>query len=324
MSRWSAKRLIACYLNVIMSNQQSCPVCQSGSYQDLPYGGYAWQGKLFPLVRCLSCSLKYIKHNLTEEEINQLYQVEAYFDSEYAGGAQKQYWDNKLWAEQKARRALAQIKRFIPRGRVLDLGCAGGYLLTVAEQEFGYQAYGLELSQKMAQAARERGLKVATGTLAQKPSDWPSFDIIYLGDVLEHVATPYRLLAQIKEHLAPTGVVVLEVPLTYELTVTGFLVALYNLCRGRVGDSYFLPAQHRTKFMPKPPYHLLMFNPRSMRYLLNQAGFKVLSLRTWEGGPKDKFSFFLYRGVKWCSHYLTSIFPQSLLGDRLMVIAQIK
>ncbi len=305
-----------------MNQGNNCPVCHSDKYQKLSYGGYIWRGTTFPLVRCVDCSLKYIKHQLNNDDINQLYQAESYFDSEYGGGASKHYWENESWAKVKARQALKKIKPFVKEGKILDLGCAGGYFLTVAEEEFGYEAYGLELSQSMALAARERGLRVATGSIADVPADWPKFDLIYLGDVLEHVADPYFFMDLIKGKLAPGGVVAIEVPLTYEPTLIGVASAVFNLLKGKIGGVYFLPAQHRTKLMPKPPYHLLMFNPKAMRCLLTKLDLTVLYLKTWEGEAKDKFNSRSYRLIKQMSHWLTDNFKQSFFGDRLIVIAK--
>ena len=62
--------------------KSSCPVCGSAVYEVLPYGGYLYDGREMPLVRCLACSLMYVIHGLTKKQFADFYNDKKYFDSE--------------------------------------------------------------------------------------------------------------------------------------------------------------------------------------------------------------------------------------------------
>jgi len=288
----------------------------------MPFGGYLYNGQKLPLVKCLKCSLMFIDHSLSESQITSFYDKESYFDSEYGGGADKDYKANKLELQKKARNVLKVIKKFTPSGKLLEIGSAGGYFMLTAQNEFGYKAMGVEISRSMCDLATGMGLNTFCGQLKDLPERIGNFDIIYLGDVLEHITDPIAFSILIRKRLNKDGIMVLELPLTYNLTLSGFFIGLVNMTRGRFGYQYFLPAQHRSTFIPKPPYHLLQFNGSSMDYFFNCNGFKTIYIKTYDGEPKGKFSGSLYWLLKKVCHFITSTVRQSWLGDRAIVITR--
>ncbi len=50
-----------------------CPSCGTQNFTPLPFGGYCYHGKNMPLVRCGSCDLMFVVHNLTVGEIENIY-----------------------------------------------------------------------------------------------------------------------------------------------------------------------------------------------------------------------------------------------------------
>jgi SAM-dependent methyltransferase len=97
-------------------------------------------------------------------------------------------------------------------GRVLDVGCGRGVLL----QEFrrrGWEVQGTELSEGAASYARE-ALKIPVEIGDLETIGFPPnyFDAITLWHVLEHIANPRALLAEIHRILKPDGVLLVAVP----------------------------------------------------------------------------------------------------------------
>ena len=105
----------------------------------------------------------------------------------------------------------------VPEGaRVLDVGCATGYLaaeLTAA----GCEVVGVDPDPQAASAARAHCAHVVVGAIdsaacrdeidALRP-----FDTIVCGDVLEHLRDPWEALGHLRTLLAADGRVVLSVP----------------------------------------------------------------------------------------------------------------
>lgn len=307
----------------LKNNKIQCPVCGSEKYSKLDYGGYEYKGIKMPLVWCSNCSLSYIVHNLSAEEINGFYNESIYFDSEYAGGATKKYIDDKKEQEQKALKILDIINKYHNGKKLLEIGSAGGFFLDTAKNKCGFDVFGVEVSKEMCFFARGRGLNVYCGTIYNMPMGWGEFDVIYMGDVLEHIPEPNKFISLVKNKLNKNGLLVLELPLTYNPTLSGIIIGIFNMLKGNLGYKYFLPSQHRVNYVKKSPYHLVMFNKKSINYFLKNNDFVVQYLKEYEGIPKEKFKG-KYELLKNLSSILTTNIYQSLLGDRMIVVAKKK
>jgi 2-polyprenyl-3-methyl-5-hydroxy-6-metoxy-1,4-benzoquinol methylase len=110
------------------------------------------------------------------------------------------------------RHVLREITRLRRDGRLLDVGCAMGFLLEVAEQS-GFEGYGLELNPlALAEARKSFGERVQAGELGPGAFPGTSFDVITLIDVLEHVPDPVELLERARARLLPGGVLAAVLP----------------------------------------------------------------------------------------------------------------
>lgn len=109
-----------------------------------------------------------------------------------------------------AHRLLAQLPE--QGGRLLEIGCACGFLL-VAARERGWTAQGVEMSAWASGYARETlGLAVHTGTLEAAALPAGHFDAVVLADVIEHLVEPRATLAEIHRVLRPGGRLLLLTP----------------------------------------------------------------------------------------------------------------
>lgn len=105
--------------------------------------------------------------------------------------------------------AARMVEKILPlqsAGSWLDLGFGNGALMMTA-REYGFDVIGVEHRGINLNAAELAGYRVA--------SDLPlsgSFQVISLCDVLEHVAFPLDLLAQLRGLLARNGILLLSMP----------------------------------------------------------------------------------------------------------------
>lgn len=112
----------------------------------------------------------------------------------------------------EARVRLRFIRPYAPRGRLLDVGAAGGAFASEA-QAAGYAASGVEPAPAFAAFARERlGVDVRTGTIEGTELEPGSFDVVCMWHVLEHLHEPATTLQRVRDALRPGGHVAVEVP----------------------------------------------------------------------------------------------------------------
>jgi SAM-dependent methyltransferase len=92
--------------------------------------------------------------------------------------------------------------------RVLDIGCASGYLAEILAQR-GFSVTGIDLPG----IPHSSGIDfVAADLEGGLPSLDGCFDYIICADVLEHLRDPGRLLQQCRERLAPGGALIASLP----------------------------------------------------------------------------------------------------------------
>ena len=82
-----------------------------------------------------------------------------------------------------------------PGRRVLDVGCAEGYLGVELAQR-GCEVVGVEPDARAAAVARERGISVLEFDVEEVALDASAFDVVLFVDVLEHLREPEPVLRQ--------------------------------------------------------------------------------------------------------------------------------
>ena len=158
----------------------------------------------FDLVRCAACGLVQQYPRYTAERISALYDEEYYVFAED---------EACRWA-----RALQQYAIHILRWetgayrRLLDVGSALGHCSALAARR-GWRVVGLDVSpEAVSRSAVQFGLDVRAGRLEQHRQTLPPFDVVFLGDVLEHVPEPVAFMRGVHQVLSPGGVVCIDTP----------------------------------------------------------------------------------------------------------------
>jgi 2-polyprenyl-3-methyl-5-hydroxy-6-metoxy-1,4-benzoquinol methylase len=191
-----------------------CCVCRSKSVRAEPFY-YSWRSRRWWIVRCAACTHRFVYPFLTRAE-----QEVVYDDNYFTANGD---WVEGVWplgyvqAEPNVRKEAAEILDMLPRrrGRLLEIGCAGGFFLDEARKR-GFDVAGIELNATMAAHARTTlGLNVIQGRIEDIDSGSlrQSFDIIVLMDVLEHIPDPRALFHKISDWLAPEADLLIRGPL---------------------------------------------------------------------------------------------------------------
>ena len=110
------------------------------------------------------------------------------------------------------------LMRLVPAGsRVLELGCASGYLSGYMEQKLNCRVTGLEYDAESVAIARSRCSDVhqvdldKDDALSAAVSGEP-YDVLLAAAVLEHLRTPEQVLRQVRPLLKPDARVIVSLP----------------------------------------------------------------------------------------------------------------
>jgi ubiquinone/menaquinone biosynthesis C-methylase UbiE len=101
------------------------------------------------------------------------------------------------------------VRPFAEHKRVLEAGCGTGLVLSRLSH-VAREAYGFDLSPKMVQKARARGLSVTLGSVTEIPFRDESFDFVCSFKVLSHVPDIERALSELARVTRPGGMLALE------------------------------------------------------------------------------------------------------------------
>ena len=144
---------------------------------------------------------------------------------------------------------------------VLDIGCATGRLLRHF-RDAGWETAGAELCIESAEYGnREYGVNIRTSPLEKAGFDDGSFSTVHASHLIEHVPDPAAFTREVFRVLRPGGVFICVTP-----AADGLQARLFgSRWRSVIED------------------HVTLFDRRTLRRLLENAGLRVEAVRTWGG-----------------------------------------
>lgn len=206
-------------------------------------------------------------------------------------------------------RRIKEISKFIKSGKVLEIGCSTGLMLSLLQKK-GFNVKGVEISKKAAEAAAKRGIEVTVAPF-EKMKFNEKFDVIILNHTLEHLEDPVKTLEKAKSILTPKGYLMIDLP-NFDSPMAKFLKKRWP---------HLLPDEH-----------LWHFTPKSFETIFKKLNFKVLKIKKasgiWDFANPYKEIFHSFAGFKkrFVNNVLTAI-PSLVMtklnkGSDLLVIAR--
>lgn len=242
----------------------ACRVCDRDS-SDFLFEKSGWT-----IVRCRNCGFIYTNPIPTREDLQRYY-------SSRTGPTEKSSMRPgflslrqsilmklirsprvRIWVR-KAR--LIRWNKYLPQeGRLIDVGCAYGYLVLAAERMRKWACYGLDIQMHKLKYARSKYpyLSLYLGAVDELCFMDETFDIVIMTHVLEHTFDPLNTLLELSRILRTKGVLVVTVP-----------------------DAAHPFARLMGKEFPlvQPPVHLWYFSAQTLARLLERTGMKVIHRR---------------------------------------------
>ncbi len=211
--------------------------CGESKYQRL------FTAKGFCIGRCLAC-----QQVRTVTIGTSPLSTDEHYDERYAQG----YEANIATYDPHYIRVVSLLERYRQApGELLDVGCGTGGLIRAA-QKSGWHATGVDISEANCAQARKYGLTADPVTIFQVSHQNGSLDVITANHVLEHVDQPVEFVRKAFQLLKNGGLLVIGVP----------------------NFGSFMSRIYRDRWVSlHPEDHIWQFSPRTLQFLLTQAGF---------------------------------------------------
>jgi 2-polyprenyl-3-methyl-5-hydroxy-6-metoxy-1,4-benzoquinol methylase len=240
----------------------TCPLCNHSDCRPFPIH-YVFRQKRFQAQQCRQCSFVYLDPRPTPEELQLLYSDEYFLHdgADFGAHSSTDYETAARKGSVKFPEILGWIRRYKPSGDFFEIGCGMGYFLDYVRQH-GFNVSGIEYAELGVRSCQTSfGLDVRRGSFEDFAIEPNRYDVIFMGDVLEHLVQPLAMLQKAYAMLRPSGVFAAEVP------------SMFNSLTGRFAATT-MRAFRISKKMAMPPYHVNEFTPRTLRAMIERAGFK--------------------------------------------------
>lgn len=218
----------------------------------------------FKIIDCEVCGFKHAIPLPTFEELKTVYAHE-YYSSEKPFYIERYIEDKDWWDLVYEQRFSIIEEHSVTEGKsLLDIGSGPGLFLAKG-RELGWEVKGIEPSTDAAKFSREKlDLDIEENFFEMDlAKELKKFDVINLGEVIEHLSDPAEMFNTIHFSLNDNGLVMVIVPNDYN--------PFQNLLRDHCNYDPWWVA---------PPHHLNYFNKESLNKLLERCGFEVLHNET--------------------------------------------
>ena len=220
----------------------ACVVCGHATLRPLHSG----------LMRCDECGMVTAQIAEDVQELPNLYGDRFFCGNEYAD-----YIGDKRHIQRNFRQRLRTVLQYVPSGRLVEMGCAHGFFLELAQQHFEVRGYDVS-REAVEYATRVLDVPAVCGDFLSDDALAPgSVDVVTMWDVIEHVPEPRRFVQRSADVLRERG---------HLLLTTGDM------------DSWLARRQGPKWRLICPPTHLQYFSATTIRRLLADEGFEVLRI----------------------------------------------
>ncbi len=254
-----------------------CPICNTdnGGHPASPWSQSPWM-----LKECRECGFLYLENPPPASDFSSQFAWERTHAQErsrrknrepllVAINALRVSIAARLVAHRRGGKIIRWIERYVGSGRLLDVGCGHGLLLSLTPKPI--VPYGVEISSQLAAQANRlalaRGGYVIEGAAATALSLFGTsfFDGIVMRCYLEHEVEAAKVLRVSRRILRPGGVLLIKVP--------NFDCWNRRLVRGRRWCGFRFPD------------HVNYFTPRSLTDLVRAHGFEIARFRLTDRLP---------------------------------------
>ena len=215
----------------------------------------------YTIFECKQCGHRFLEIEDYENHVESIYS-DKYFSE--GGQGYPNYLEQKDILIKYGKNYAKILSRYRTPGKVLDVGCAAGFILKGYE-ESGWEAYGIEPNTTMVEYGRENlNLNIDKGDLETFKTE-ERFDLISLIQVIGHLHDLDKSLKLVRQLLNDDGYVIVE---SWDMN------SLSAKVMGKHWHEY------------SPPSVVNWFSDTTIQHLFTNNGFKLIS----SGRPLKKVS----------------------------------
>jgi len=244
-----------------IDNITACPVCRSLEAETVARGPdfeYDTCAETFTFVQCRQCRVLYLQNRPAVSELSRIYP--AAYDSYSFHKNTNLTFMVRNWILEKRR-----LRAFLPllpeEGTVMDIGCGDPCFLAELRRAASPKLclWGNDINPAVLAHLEAAGFKTAGGRFEEIDLPAGSFDVIFMRNIIEHVATPMEMLAKAFRLLRPGGKLVI---LTANIDCWSA-----RLFRKRYWFEYHFPR------------HWTLFDQASFARAAQACGFKITAVK---------------------------------------------
>lgn len=239
-----------------------CGCCETNEFYYLYDDRYGYDGQ-FQLIECNDCMHMWLDCDFSPAQLTNLYSnfYPQHFSipgKDRPRLSEKQRRENRLtsnpflsWLYGKR----SSASQWVPENvRLLDIGCSAGGRFKYHLSR-GCDVYGIEANENARDIIKITGYKIHIGLFDPNLYEPGFFDYVIMDQVLEHMVNPLNTLQGISCLLKPQGKLIISTP-----NARGWGAKIFR--------------QHWIHW--HTPYHLHFFSRKSLEYLADQAGLKII------------------------------------------------
>ena len=246
----ASARAIARYYKDVEREAIACPLCGSEPHQHIiALSDDVFSMKLRTVV-CARCALVFTNPRLKGYLYKQFYERDYHVLYSEVREPDPAYITRRHF-DAVADFRVEYYREFLRDDmRLLEIGSGPGTFLSVVRKRFtSAKVLGLEPSPRFAEYTRRvNGASVVVSPIEGAPGAARGCDVVAMFHVLEHLVNPLGVLTSIGEGMKPGGVLLLEVP---NVLGTWWGIGMFHIA------------------------HTCVFGPRTLRRLVERAGFKI-------------------------------------------------
>jgi len=283
----------------------NCLFCLSSRIENASYPrSTIFNNKQFNYKRCKDCGLVFIDPLPNDDDYGKMYAA-SYHNEFYFNETAPDYTN---WFQ--------LLQQFSKGKNLLDYGCGDASFLKFFHQK-GYQCTGVEYDPELVSRLRKENPGIRFFTVDDFWKQNETFHIIFMGDVLEHMATPAGFLKNLHDKLSNNGLIAAQGPLENNAHLALNVRKFFSGLKGSKSMASHVP------------YHISFSNAKNQEMVFRNSGletkyFKVFET-TWPFPGQFSFSpaaGFQYLVAK-TSIALSKMLPGKM-GNRFLYIGEKK